>query len=236
MRNALRVRGPRAAIALLALFLVAIVVWMVLRLGAASTQLDTLRAQVSTQSETVAQLSAGLTTTEEQLRAHGVTPSAPPPAQIIEGVAGPAGAPGAQGAAGPQGSAGAVGPAGAVGSAGAAGSPGGVGPSGAPGSPGAQGAVGAAGAAGPPGPQGAAGPAGPAGAQGPQGQSGPPPSGWSWTDASGTTYDCALDSQTPGPHYTCTARAAPSPSPSNTPTTPTPSPAAWRERREHLTV
>ncbi len=81
-----------------------------------------------------------------------------------------------------------------------------------------------------PAPSGPAGPTGPAGVQGDPGPAGPAgapgsaPAGWTWTDPSGTTYDCAQDSQQPAPHYTCTARQSPSPSPSHSPSSaPTPS-------------
>jgi hypothetical protein len=80
---------------------------------------------------------------------------------------------------------------------------------------------------GPPGPQGSPG----VGEQGPAGPAGTPgsaPAGWTWTDPSGTTYDCAQDGGTPAPHYACAARPSPSASPSQSPsptdsTSPAPS-------------
>ena len=65
------------------------------------------------------------------------------------------------------------------------------------------------------GPRGPRGPRGFTGEQGPQGDPGPPPSGWTFTDASGTTYECTPDSAG-STHYTCTATSSPSPSPSPT--------------------
>lgn len=77
---------------------------------------------------------------------------------------------------------------------------------------------------GPPGPTGEQGQQGEPGVAGPAGAPGSPPAGWTWTDPSGTTYDCARDSQQPAPHYTCTARATPTPSPSQSSPAPSASP------------
>jgi hypothetical protein len=63
-----------------AVFLIALV-W----LGQASSQLDSQRDQIANQNTTIANLSSSLATTEQQLRAHGITPSAPPPEQIMQG-------------------------------------------------------------------------------------------------------------------------------------------------------
>ena len=114
-----------------------------------------------------------------------------------------AGPPGSRGAPG-QSVTGARGP---VGSPGPSGEPGSPGPSGSPGSPGPTGAPGV-GSQGPAGPQGDQGPKGDTGSTGPQG---PSPAGWTFTDGSGTTYDCAPDSSG-STHYTCTATSSPSPS------------------------
>lgn len=68
------------------------------------------------------------------------------------------------------------------------------------------GASGAAGAPGSPGPQGEPGAdstvPGPQGPQGEQGPAGPPPSGWTYTDGTGATYECTPDSDG-STHYTC---------------------------------
>jgi len=95
--EAARTRGPRAAAWLLALAGMLVLVWMVTRLGAASTQLEGLRGRADTQNSQIAALVDGLRTTEQQLKAHGISPSAAPPGQIIA----QAGPPGPQGAAGP---------------------------------------------------------------------------------------------------------------------------------------
>lgn len=138
-----------------------------------------------------------------------------------------AGPPGSRGEAGQS----IVGPRGPKGDTGASGkpaptitpSPGASGASGKPGVPGADSTV-----AGPTGPAGAdstvAGPSGPAGPQGDQGPkgdtgdvgaTGPAPSGWTYTDGAGVTYECTPDSDG-STHYTCQpAPASSSPSPSN---------------------
>lgn len=204
-------------------------------------QLLSLRATVDAQqagqtADTVAieQLSTALKTTQDQLTQHGITPKAPPPAQIVQGIpgaagqsiVGPAGPAGQNGVSpdpqaianlvlamihpvpGPAGSVGPVGPAGAAGAAGKDSTvPGPAGPAGSAGKDGANGQAGKDGA------QGAAGPAGPAG---------PAPSGWSFTAADGTVYDCAPDTAG-STHYSCTARQKPPPpppSPSQSATTP----------------
>lgn len=60
-------------------------------LGNASDQLNAQRAQIAAQNKAIANLSSGLSTTEQQLKQHGITPSAAPPAQIVQGAAGPPG-------------------------------------------------------------------------------------------------------------------------------------------------
>lgn len=123
-------------------------------------QLNQVEARSSAQDVTIRSLASGLATTEQQLLAHHISPSAAPPQVIISaepGVVGPAGAAGANGAAGSPGAQGSPGSPGVAGSPGAAGSPGPSGPAGPKGD---------AGATGPQGPQGDQGPAGPQGAQG----------------------------------------------------------------------
>lgn len=138
-----------------------------------------------------------------------------------------AGPPGSRGEAG----ASVVGPRGPKGDTGASGkpaptitpSPGASGASGAPGKPGADSTV--AGPSGAPGPSSTvAGPAGPVGPQGDRGEkgdtgdtgaTGPAPSGWTYTDGAGVTYECTPDSDG-STHYTCTPDAAsPTPAPSH---------------------
>ncbi len=60
-------------------------------LGTASDQLDAQRQQIANQNAAIDKLSSGLATTEAQLTQHGITPAAPPPAQIVTGATGPAG-------------------------------------------------------------------------------------------------------------------------------------------------
>lgn len=213
-----------------AVFLVALI-W----LGNASDQLRAQRQQIT-------DLSAGLTTTEQQLRQHGISPSAAPPAQIVQG------ATGATGPVGPQG----PGPSdvqvqNAVNRYLAANPPTPnvstdalttvvtaylVQHPPAPGPPPSDAqissAVGAYMAAhpapsGPPGPSGSPGQTGqngqngqvgPPGPAGQNGQNGAPGSPPAgWTfTANGVTYNCTPDSGTPAPHYACSPTATASPS------------------------
>jgi len=146
-----------------------------------------------------------------QVQSLGHKPVAGPPGSRGEAgasVVGPRGPQGVAGSPGPTGSPGSTGKTGATGAPGATGSPG-------------VGVTGAAGSPGPAGPQGEAGPAGPQGDQGPKGDTGdtgatgPAPSGWTFTDGTGVTQECAPDSEG-STHYTCTpAPASPSPTPSN---------------------
>lgn len=176
----------------LALGFVILGVFLVERLGAAGTQLTSVRAQLASQGQVVQNLAGGLALTEQQLTAHGIKPVPPPPQTIIQ-----------QGAAGPPGpgptdtqvytavmaylkanppAAGPAGPAGAPGKDGAAPSteqiaaaaaryfaanPPAAGATGPPGPAGVAGPAGVTGDAGPAGPAGAPGTAGPAGAPGP---------------------------------------------------------------------
>lgn len=84
----------RASLAAAAL----VVVWIMLsKIGTASKQLSDLRSQQTQQSRAVTLLSSNLADAQAQLKAHGITPTQPPPAQIIA----QAGPPGPQGAQGP---------------------------------------------------------------------------------------------------------------------------------------
>lgn len=92
--------------------------------------------------------------------------------------------------------------------------------------PGASGQPGAVGPEGPEGPQGPQGPQGEPGAdstvpgpQGPEGErgpSGPPPSGWTYTDGTGSTYECTPDSSG-STHYTCRMTSGASSTPPSSP-------------------
>lgn len=184
----------------LAIGFVILGIFMVDRLGAAATQLNTVRAQQASQSQALAAqshvvdgLASSLTLTEQQLTARGIKPVAPPPQTIIQqGAAGPPG-PGPTDAqvlaavaaylkANPP----APGPAGTPGKDGAAPSTDQIAAAVArylTANPPAAGPPGPAGAAGPAGATGDAGTAGPAGAPGPAGPTGAPgpacPSGYS---------------------------------------------------------
>lgn len=254
VRTALRDHGLRALAAVTAVSVAAVIVFMLLL---ESHLADRMRQQTTTtetraagQQTAIDRLATGLDSARTQLQQHGLTPSVPPPSEILRGLPGPAGPAGAQGpgpsdvqvqtavdaylaihppAAGanatdvqiitavttylrayppPPGPPG-PGPtdtqiAGAVAVYVSAHPP----PAGPQGPQGNQGNTGPAGASGSSGPQG---PAGPAGA------TGPPPSGWSFTDPLGVTYDCTPDKQTPAPHYTCAVRgSASTPAPTAT--------------------
>ncbi len=189
-----------AVLGLLAAGFLAVLLYVMVELSAASEQLDGLRAQQAAQSRTIGSLSSGLSTAESQLSEHGIKPLAPPPQQIIE-----------QGQTGPAGAQGAVGP---IGATGPSGLPGPSGPSGAPGAAGASGAPGADGAAGPPGPP------GPPGAPGADGSPGPAcPTGYTLAPESINGHDALVCEQPPS--------TSPSPSGSTLPV-PTASPAAVR--------
>lgn len=85
------------AVGFLTVVLLAVVLVMLLKIGAASRQLDDLRSQQSQDSKAVSLLSSNLADAQAQLKQHGITPTQPPPAQIIA----QAGPPGPQGAQGP---------------------------------------------------------------------------------------------------------------------------------------
>lgn len=192
-----RRHGWSAVVAVLVLAGFALLLVMLMTTLDQRTQLNQVEARASAQSRTIDSLASGLATTEQQLEAHHISPSAAPPQVIISaepGIAGPAGVPGANGSPGVAGAQGSPGP---VGSAGPAGSPGPVGPTGPQGEPGADGQPGAS---------------GPQGPTGQDGAPGSPPAGWAF-EAGGVTYDCVPDDGTPAPHYTCPPRS-PSASPS----------------------
>lgn len=199
-----------ARLLLLALLFVGGCIYVVISLVTLRESLDSERRSQAADSAAITQLSSALTTTRTQLQQHGVTPKAPPPTEIIQGL------PGAQGPAGQS-----------I-----------VGPEGPPGkdaptpNPTAIASLAASMVHPSPGPAGPAGPAGQPGAnsnvpgpQGPQGQTGPAPSlwTWAWTDPAGTThtYLCTEDTAG-GTTYSCkeTGTTPPSPAP-----TPSPSPS-----------
>jgi Collagen triple helix repeat (20 copies) len=215
---------PLVRLSLLLLFLLGCA-YVVVQLLSLRATVDSQQAGQTADVVAIKQLSAALKTTQDQLTQHGITPKAPPPATIVQGIpgaagqsiVGPAGPAGQNGTSpDPQaiaalvlamihpvpGPAGAAGPVGATGAAGKDSTvPGPQGPAGAAGAPGSNGQDGSPGAT---------------GAQGP---AGPAPSGWTFTASDGTVYDCAPDAAG-STHYSCTARPAsppPSPSPSPSP-------------------
>lgn len=174
--------------------------------------LDSERQSQVADSTAISQLSSALTTTRDQLQQHGVTPKAPPPTEIVEGVPGATG-PAGESIVGPQGPPGKDAPtpnpttiaslaAGLVHP-----SPGPSGPAGPQGAPGQNSNV--------PGPQ------------GPAGQQGPPPSSWTWkwTDPSGVTHTYACTQAPAGStSYSCTETGTSTPAPP--PASPSPTPTA----------
>lgn len=200
--------------------------------------IDTQGQRIGAQQQQITALAGGLTTAEAQLRQHGITPAVAAPSVLVSGVVGPAG-PAGPGPSQSQVQAAvdaylqAHPPAATVDPVTLAGvvdaylieHP----PS--PGPPPAPAAVASAVAAylvanpppsGPPGVSGAPGSPGQNGSPGVPGSSGAPgspPAGWIWTDPQGNVYNCALDGQTPAPHYTCT-RATPTAAPTGTTSSP----------------
>jgi hypothetical protein len=214
----------------LGLAVLALVVFLLLLVGRASSRIDSLNSDSQSRDRAIGALASAEAQARDQIKALGGTPNVPPPAVIISAI------PGATGQQGP-------GPSDAqITSAVAAyleAHP-------VPGVSGAQVAAGVASyLAASPAPSGPAGPgpsdqqiadavaaymsanpapSGPAGRDGSNGADGSPPAGWSF-EANGVTYNCVPDDGTPAPHYTCPPSA---PSPSPTPTdsgSPSPSPS-----------
>jgi hypothetical protein len=204
--------------------------FIVVQLLSLRSTVNSQQASQQAQSTAISKLSTALDQTRTQLQQHGVTPKAPPATTIVKDVPGAAGASvvGPQGPAGPAGaspdvqaiaqlvlsmihpSAGPAGPAGAVGPAGPAGADSTV--------PGPAGAAGAAGQDGKDGSDGA------------QGGTGPAPSGWTFTAADGTVYDCTPDAAGSS-HYTCQAESGTGPQPPSDPA-PLPSQSAVASSRQ----
>lgn len=166
---------------------------------------DQLTREADLRGQAVSTLAGDVRALRQQVKAEGKTPVAPDPTKAVSNLPDraevPVPIPGPQGPKGDKGD---------------SGSPG---PTGSPGSTGASGAPGATGAAGAAGVQGEPGPAGPQGEQGPKGDTGatgPAPSGWTFTDSQGVTYDCTPDSDG-STHYTCRATSTPDPTPTSDP-------------------
>jgi hypothetical protein len=178
---------------------------------------DQLAAEADLRGTAVSTLAGDVRALRQQVKAKGGTPVAPDPTKAVKDLP--------DRAAVPVPIPGPPGPKGDKGDPGSPGSPAPTitpspGASGAPGAAGSNGSIGATGPQGPQGPQGAPGDpgvAGPQGEQGPQGDrgaTGPAPSGWTYTDGTGTTYDCTPDSDG-STHYTCrpTSPGSSTPSP-----------------------
>jgi outer membrane murein-binding lipoprotein Lpp len=187
------------ACALLALAGFGILIWQ--RIDAETARADELTTEANKRGTAVSTLAGDVRALRAQVKARGGTPVAPDPTKAIKDLPDraevPVPIPGPPGPKGDKGDPGKAAPT--------------ITPSpGASGVPGASGASGADGATGPQGPQGEPGVAGPQGEQGPQGDpgaAGPPPSGWTYTDGAGTTYECTPDSDG-STHYTCQATSA----------------------------
>jgi outer membrane murein-binding lipoprotein Lpp len=171
------------------------------RVQAEATRADQLASEADLRGSAVSTLAGDVRALRAQVKARGGTPVAPDPTKAVKNLPDraevPVPIPGPPGPKGDKGDPGKAAPT--------------ITPSpGASGVPGASGASGADGATGPQGPQGEPGVAGPQGEQGPQGDrgaAGPPPSGWTYTDGAGTTYECTPDSDG-STHYTCQATSA----------------------------
>lgn len=196
-------RGDALAVAG-ALLLGVVLAWIVLTVQQLNSELHTANAARDALARQIEQL--------------GEKPVAGPPGSRGESGRSVVGPRGPKGERGEPGSPGPTGPPGSDGKNGAnaTGKPGPAGPSGGPGAAGNDGQPGAAGPQGEPGPAGPQGPQGEKGTPGdtgPRGEQGPPPSGWTYTDPQGVTYECTPDSGG-STHYTCRSNQ-PAPEPSD---------------------
>lgn len=187
-----------------ALFLGAVVAWVVFSIQALTQELTTANEARDALARQVQQL--------------GEKPVAGPPGSRGEPGPSVTGPRGPKGDKGEPGSPGPTGPPGKDGSDGAdaTGKPGPAGETGKPGDAGSDGQPGPAGPQGEPGPAGAEGPQGPQGEKGDngaRGEQGPAPSGWTFTDSQGVTYECTPDGDG-STHYTCRSNQ-PAPEPSD---------------------
>ncbi|MEU8902215.1 collagen-like protein [Streptomyces mirabilis] len=185
------------ACALLALTGFGILIWQ--RINAETARADQLAAEADLRGNAVSTLAGDVRALRQQVKVKGGTPVAPDPTKAVPNLpdraAVPVPIPGPPGPKGDKGDPGQAAPTitpspGASGAPGAAGSNGVTGPQGPQGDKGVQGDPGVAG------PQGEQGP------QGDRGATGPAPSGWTYTDGTGTTYECTPDSDG-STHYTC---------------------------------
>lgn len=193
---------------LLALTGAVILIWQ--RIDHESGRADQLATEADLRGTAVSTLAGDVRQLRSQLKAKGEEPSVPDPSKAVEDLPDraevPVPIPGPPGPKGDKGDSGKPAPTitpsdGQPGAPGAPGVdstvPGPQGPQGEPGEPGAAG------------PQGEQGPSGERGEQGPQGD---PPSGWTYTDGTGTTYECTPDGDG-STHYTCRTTSSSDPSP-----------------------
>jgi hypothetical protein len=197
---------PIALLAFL-LFLTGAVLLVYVRVQAEATRADQLADEADLRGTAVSTLAGDVRALREQVKAKGGTPVAPDPTTAVKDLPDraevPVPIPGPPGPKGDQGDPGSPAPT-ITPSPGASGAPGTAGSTGLTGPQGPQGVQGDPGAAGPQGEQGAQGEQGP---QGAPGETGPPPSGWTFTDGTGTTQECTPDGDG-STHYTCHATSS----------------------------
>lgn len=194
------------ACALLALTGFGILIWQRIDDGDRrdATAIESLATEAELRGTAVSTLAGDVRALRQQVKARGGTPVAPDPSKAVADlpdraevpvpIPGPPGPKGDKGAKGDSGK-----PAPTITPA-----------PGEPGAPGSDSTI-----PGPAGPQGEPGVAGPQGEQGPEGErgeTGPPPSGWTYTDGSGTTYECTPDGDG-STHYTCRLTGGGDPAP-----------------------
>lgn len=189
------------AAALLALTGAVILTWQ--RIDDESARADQLATEADLRGSAVSTLAGNVRQLRSQLQAKGEKPAAPDPSKAVEDLPERAEVPvPIPGPPGPKGDPGKAAPTitpspGASGAPGVAGVPGAdsnvPGPEGPRGEPGKDSNV--------PGPEGPA---------GERGATGPAPSGWTYTDGTGTTYECTPDGDG-STHYTCRSTSQPTP-------------------------
>ncbi|MET9411262.1 collagen-like protein [Streptomyces sp. NPDC002935] len=197
---------PIALLAFL-LFLTGAVLLVYVRVQAEATRADQLADEADLRGTAVSTLAGDVRALREQVKAKGGTPVAPDPTKAVKDLPDraevPVPIPGPPGPKGDKGDPGMAAPT--------------ITPS--PGTSGAPGANGSNGVTGPQGPQGdqgdpgVAGPQGEQGVQGDRGATGPAPSGWTYTDGTGATYECTPDDDG-STHYTCRSTSSGSTPPS----------------------
>lgn len=189
-------RWKSLALVAILLALTGAVLLVYVRVQSESNRANQLAAEADLRGNAVATLAGDVRALRAQITAAGHTPVAPDPTKAVKNLPDRAAVPvPIPGPPGPKGD---------------KGDPGKAAPTITP-SPGPSGAAGAAGVPGPQGPQGEPGAdstvPGPQGPQGEQGPAGPPPSGWTYTDGTGATYECTPDSDG-STHYTCRMTSA----------------------------